>query len=1494
MTRKSVWLFTALLLSCAETEPNVAGQQGQGQGQGTAVAPADKSQEALGAKKPDIAPVKAESAPAASPRLADAKEALAAQTKISDYFSGHIGRRVYIQIDKPIYKPGETIWFKVWDLKARSLDGDHASQGMIAELVSPKGSVAAKFRLREEKGTASNAFDVQPGMQGGEYTLRVTTFDGQKGERPVIISTYEPPRIKFKLEFIRKAYGVGDEVQATIEVKRPTGEVLKSQELTGMIRLDGADLPSVKLRTDDKGAGIVKFTLPAQIQTGDGLLTVLAEDGGLTESISKRIPIIVNKLQFSSYPEGGQMIEGVPGRIYFEAKNPLGKPADIAGKVVDDQQQTMARFESYKEGLGRFEFTPATGRTYHVEIDKPVGVTEHYSLPVAAPAGCNLRSYDDLDGELKALRVAVRCSEAKRVMVVGMLRENLLDSAMVDVKVGQPTIVYLEPKTPEKAALAEAQGVARVTVFDDKNNPLAERLVYRNRRNRLQVKVEAHKKAYTPREQVTLAVSTTSKSGAAVPAELAIAVVDDTVISYADDKNGHMLSRLYLEPEISGKVEEPNLFFDLTEQKSALATDLLMGTRGWRKFEWQPVFAPPPPVVADTGGLGMTGTGVGGGGFGGLRKGGGMGEGQGFGRGNLRPADGAAAPGAAPKPAPVAAAAPPAPPAKMPAPAAPVVAAAPKEAKADPAANKDQANNRVVAPRAQDAKPAAGPRAAAPPAMGARPMGGLAKAEAAPEPEMAERPRGDEGRMEKKKVARDRDLDDALGGVGGLGIGGEIGDRPARRPMQQPVAWAAVRVFPAPTYGGDYNGARTDFRETIFWQPQVKTGKDGKATVTFYLSDGVTSFRVFSEGTGGGVAGRDETVLKSSLPFSMAVKVPTEVSAGDKLKLPLVLTNERGAAIDVQLQASFGDLLTLDRAVERTTGTMQAGARDALFYPLTVTGKSGKSKISFVANASGLKDEFEREVNVVPLGFPQEFAKSGQLKGTTSVEIDLGEMLANTGDGSIKLFPSPVATMISGLDGMLRQPSGCFEQTSSSNYPNVMILRYLKQNNIQDPKILERANRYIDDGYKKLVGFETKEKGYEWFGGTPAHEALSAYGLVEFLDMREIYPDVDRDMIDRTTKYLRARRDGKGGYLRDAKALDSFGRAAPEVTNAYITWSLSEAKQKDIDTEINESAKQVSASSDAYLLALYTNTLVNAGRKGDAVTAAKKLASLQEQDGVWKKASHSITRSGGQNLEIETTSLAIMALLKVGGYDDNVRRGVEWLYNHRGGYGQWGSTQATVLALKAMTMYAQASAKTKSGGAVTVRINGKNVSTIQFEAGRREPLQFDSLGQYLTAGKNTIELVSTSADAMPFTMGISYRTVKPATSPQATVDITTALEKPAVKMGETTRLNVTITNKTQEGKPMTLARVGIPGGLQFQNWQLKELREKGLIAFYETQAREVFLYFRELKPGETIKVPIDLVAAVPGEFTAPASTAYLYYTDEHKTWVDGTKVTIEP
>ena len=62
------------------------------------------------------------------------------------------------------------------------------------------------------------------------------------------------------------------------------------------------------------------------------------------------------------------------------------------------------------------------------------------------------------------------------------------------------------------------------------------------------------------------------------------------------------------------------------------------------------------------------------------------------------------------------------------------------------------------------------------------------------------------------------------------------------------------------------------------------------------------------------------------------------------------------------------------------------------------------------------------------------------------------------------------------------------------------------------------------------------------------------------------------------------KRDGKGGYKLDAKALDSFGRASPEVTNAYITWSLTEAKVTDIDEELDALAAKGSLTPELKVL----------------------------------------------------------------------------------------------------------------------------------------------------------------------------------------------------------------------------------------------------------------------------------------------------------------------
>ncbi|MBP7647789.1 MAG: hypothetical protein KA751_13665, partial [Comamonas sp.] len=538
-------------------------------------------------------------------------------------------------------------------------------------------------------------------------------------------------------------------------------------------------------------------------------------------------------------------------------------------------------------------------------------------------------------------------------------------------------------------------------------------------------------------------------------------------------------------------------------------------------------------------------------------------------------------------------------------------------------------------------------------------------------------------------------------------------------------------------------------------------------------------------------------------------------------------------------------------------------------------------------------------IAVAPLGFPQLFERSGQITGEVSHELDLRNANPGSVQATIRVYTSPLSTMVSGLEGMLREPNGCFEQTSSTNYPNVMIMQYLKQHDVADPALLERTNKLLDSGYKKLSGFESPKKGYEWFGGDPGHEALTAYGLLEFADMKDVYGTVDTAMLARTGAWLKSRRDGNGGYLRDAKALDSFGRASPEVTDAYITWALVSAGESGLDKEIAKSAKLAESSADAYQLALATGTLLERGAGASvpskaALAAAAKLAALQDSNGAWSRADHSITRSGGLNLHIETTSLAVLALLKAPGQLEAARKGIAWLQANRSGFGQWGATQATVLALKAMIAFDNATRVAPSAGTVTLLVDGVAVREQSFEAGRREPILFADFDARLTKGQHRITLRVKGANSLPYSMAVEYRSTQPASSSVAVVKLDTSLSRTDVKMGETVRLDAVVTNRTTVGQPMTLARLGLPGGLTFQNWQLKELREKGQFAFFETRAREVILYFRDMKPGEIKKLSLDLVATVPGSYTGPASSAYLYYNDTDKSWVAPVSVKITP
>jgi hypothetical protein len=486
-------------------------------------------------------------------------------------------KQMYIMTDKPLYRPGETIWFRAWELDA-SLTPVAGSHAIIARLVDPRGNVAVEKRVQVADGDAANDFALAADLPGGRYVVRLISDTGISEDRAVTVSTYEVPRLKPSLEFGKRGYAPGDRVSAVLSVVRATGEVPRGAKVSGRVVVDGVEVAKPSATVGTSGTVTLRFTLPASIATGEGLLTAVITDGGASESIQRRIPINTGVVAMAFYPEGGDLIAGLPSTVYFAATSPLGEPVDVKGRVLDDTGAEVATFASAFRGKGTFALVPAAGRRYSAIVDSPATGAAPLAMPQVHDRGCVLAVPDSAATTSADIDATVTCSIEQDVTLTASLR---------GAQVATATAAKVGPQQPVPVRLAlsgTGQGAVRVTVYDGQRAPLAERLVYRRLGTGLSVAITPDRDGYAPREKVTLAVQTRDAAGAPIATEVAVAVVDDAVLSLPDDRGARICARLYLESEMPGQViADPNFYFS-SDKQAPLALDLLLGTQGWRRF----------------------------------------------------------------------------------------------------------------------------------------------------------------------------------------------------------------------------------------------------------------------------------------------------------------------------------------------------------------------------------------------------------------------------------------------------------------------------------------------------------------------------------------------------------------------------------------------------------------------------------------------------------------------------------------------------------------------------------------------------------------------------------------------------------------------------------------------------------------------------------------------------------------------------------------------
>ena len=549
----------------------------------------------------------------------------------------------------------------------------------------------------------------------------------------------------------------------------------------------------------------------------------------------------------------------------------------------------------------------------------------------------------------------------------------------------------------------------------------------------------------------------------------------------------------------------------------------------------------------------------------------------------------------------------------------------------------------------------------------------------------------------------------------------------------------------------------------------------------------------------------------------------------------------------------------------------------------------GEHLLRVTATGSKLSDAVERIVRIEPTGTKINHLINDVLRQQF---VDNFVIPSDAIPGSQKLvarfYPSRFSEVVEGLDSIFAEPYGCFEQTSSTTYPNVTALTYLQSVHKLTPEIEARAHRLIRDGYQRLLTFEVPGGGFEWFGRAPAHVGLTAYGVLEFTDMAQV-TTVDKAMVKRTLEWLYSQQKTDGSW-REGAGL--HGWAAGPMT-AYVAWALADAGERSpgLRKALDYLRSHAEETSSTYLKAVAANAFLavdHSDEYGNRLVSMLRQSAIDSPDKTvhWSSTGRSITYSYGPSLDVEVTALSAMALMKAGTAPETVRQSLAWLSRQKNASGNWDTTQATILAMRALIQGTGTALGQEFTSSVTLKLNGETIKSFELNKQNSDVLKQIDLTKRLHPGENRVEIVQTPAGELSLQLDGVYWL--PGQAPKDSAPMPNPLrfalnyDRTTLKVNDTLKCTGYVTTRSQPSIHMPTVDLRIPPGFEVDPTAFEALQTSGRIAKFEVHGSRVILYLRELVEGEPFRFEYSLRAKYPLHAQAPKSVVYEYYRPDNR------------
>ena len=427
--------------------------------------------------------------------------------------------KVYLHFDNTAYFQGDVIWFSAYVVNA-STHTPAPSKVLYVELLSPNGVVLKQLKLKVENGQANGSL----------------------------------PLVDVSTEEARALRGVTALPSGFYEVRAYTRTMLNFDHASVFSRVFPV-YEAPKTEGDYSNPTMRRWNNPYDVQRPE---------------MEK-----IKSISVSFYPEGGNLVMGLPCRIAFKAIDSNGQGVEISGEVQTEDGQAPVTLTTQHDGMGQFTLTP-TRKRYTAEFTYE-GKKYTFRLPEPLDEGYTLTTDNLRPGQIRG-RLTGNTDYPDELLGMTLINRGIVAYFdTLSVRNGVASFAIPKEKLPT--------GVHQLTLFNSKGQIFAQRHLFVNNGTKAgSITISAAPTKHEAFAPVTLSVQTNAPDGTPLPTTISIAVRDNQDLGTAYSDN--ILTNMLLSSELKGYIHKPEYYFESDDAEHVRALDLLMMTQGWTRYNW--------------------------------------------------------------------------------------------------------------------------------------------------------------------------------------------------------------------------------------------------------------------------------------------------------------------------------------------------------------------------------------------------------------------------------------------------------------------------------------------------------------------------------------------------------------------------------------------------------------------------------------------------------------------------------------------------------------------------------------------------------------------------------------------------------------------------------------------------------------------------------------------------------------------------------------------